>query len=334
MATIKDVARVAGVSIATVSRVVNGQGKVGAQCRTRVQKVIEQLNYRPNSNAKALVKRSTNTIGIVTPNLSMSFFSSLACGAERAARERGYGLIMRNSLYETQSEIDAIESLRDQNCDAIILHSEYSDESTLIGLTEQIPGLVIINRFIPKIADRCVWLDNVTSAQEATNYLLDRGHKDFAVITSIYQNRDPASRILGVRQALLLRDMKLPLDAIEESTANMEGGEAAVQALLARGTPFTAILAYNDLMAIGAIHALFAAGIRVPEDVSVIGFDDLSIARACRPRLTTMHYPIEEMANYATDLAIKLASNATTESRNTHLFLSNLVERDSVAALV
>ncbi len=150
------------------------------------------------------------------------------------------------------------------------------------------------------------------------------------MITSIYQNRDPASRILGVRQALLLRDMKLPLDAIEESTANMEGGEAAVQALLARGTPFTAILAYNDLMAIGAI----AAGIRVPEDVSVIGFDDLSIARVCRPRLTTMHYPIEEMANYATDLAIKLASNATPESRNTQLFLSNLVERDSVAALV
>lgn len=110
----------------------------------------------------------------------------------------------------------------------------------------------------------------------------------------------------------------------------MEGGEQAVKALLAKGCKFDALLAYNDLMAIGAIHALFDAGLRVPEDVSVVGFDDLSIGIACRPRLTTMHYPIEEMALYATNLAIKLSEPANTASKQTHLFIADLVKRDSV----
>ena len=119
---------------------------------------------------------------------------------------------------------------------------------------------------------------------------------------------------------------------MEESTANIEGGIQATEALLARGVPFSALLAYNDLMAVGAIHALFAAGLRVPEDVSVIGFDDLIVARACRPQLTTMHYPVEEMAAYAAQLAIEQSQpNAELHAHRTHLFLPQLVERDSVA---
>ena len=331
MPTIKDVAKIAGVSIATVSRVVNQQDNVAPQSRIRVEKVIAEIGYRPNIAAKALKKKHNKLIGIVTPNLSMSFFGTLACGAEKAARELGYSLLMRNSLYETESEVESIESLIQANCESIILHSEYSDESTLIELTEKYPGLVIINRFIPKIADRCVWLDNTSSSQQATNYLLDQGHEKLAVITSIYQNRDPAARLTGVKQAMLLRGVNLDADAIEESTANMDGGKQAVKALLDKGIEFTGLLAYNDLMAIGAIHALTEAGKRVPEDVSVIGFDDLPMARACLPKLTTMHYPIEEMANYATRLAIKLVKSEKNELSSTHLFLSELKIRRSTS---
>ena len=136
----------------------------------------------------------------------------------------------------------------------------------------------------------------------------------------------------GIRQTLAGAQIALKDEAIEESTANIEGGMQAVEALLARKVRFTALLAYNDLMAVGAIHALFAAGLRVPEDVSVVGFDDLIVARACRPQLTTMHYPVEEMASYAARLAIELSSNPTAEpAHRTHLFLSQLIERDSVA---
>lgn len=331
MATLKDVAKIAGVSTATVSRVVNGKGKVGNKCRQRVKKVIEETGYRPNVIAKSLANSSSNTVGIVTPNLSMSFFSSMACGAEHAARESGYGLVMRNSLYETKSEVDAIEYLRDHNCKSIVLHSEYSDEDVLEQMIKHIPGLVLINRFIPKLANRCVWLDNISASAETVDYLVKKGHRKIAVITSVYQNRDPASRLQGIKETLKKHHLKLSEKAIIESTANMEGGEQAVQTLLETTTDFTAIIAYNDLMAIGAIHALFKAGLRVPEDISVIGFDDLAISRACRPKLTTMHYPIEKMAAYAADLSVDFAKNNRVPEPNTHLFMANLVERDSVA---
>jgi len=330
MVTIKDVAKIAGVSTATVSRVIHNGGQVGDACRARVKKVIKELDYRPNSNASALAGKTANTIGVVTPRLSMSFFGSLASGVEKSARENNYKLLMSNSLYETQSELDAIESLREHNCKAIILHSEYSDEATLIKLAEKIPGLVLINRYIPKLANRCVWLDNFCGSQMATEYLLEKGHSELAVVTSIYQNRDPGSRIEGIKKSLNDHNLTLSADNIEEATANIDGGEQAVKALLAKGGKFTAILAYNDLMAIGAIHALFAAGIRVPEEVSVIGFDDLLVAKACRPRLTTMHYPVEEMASYATKLAIELSDPDHKPSSQTHLFIANIVERDSV----
>ena len=332
MVTIKDVARIAGVSTATVSRVIHDGDKVGPACRARVKKVIAELGYRPNSNAQALVGKTSRTIGVVTPKLSMSFFGTLASGVEKSARENNYKLLMANSLYETKSEVDAINSLREHNCHSIILHSDYSDHKTLCKLANDIPGLVLINRYIPKIANRCVWIDNVQGADQAAQYLLDKGHRQFAIVTSIYRNGDPELRVQGSRQALQRAGIELANSAIEESTANIEGGEQAVNALLAKGCKFTALLAYNDLMAIGAIHALFAAGLRVPEDVSVIGFDDLPLARACRPRLTTMHYPVEEMANYASNLAIELNDPNKKISNRTHLFLAELVERDSVAA--
>lgn len=333
MVTIKDVAKVAGVSTATVSRVVNDQGKVGEQCRKRVKKVIEQLGYRPNSSAQALVRRELKMVGVITPKLSMTFFGTLAAGAEEMAREQGYSLMMCNSLYETQSELDAIDSLRRQGCQSIILHSEYSDDEQLIALANEIPGLVLINRFIPKIAQRCVWFDNLSGSQQAANYLLDRGHVDIAVISSIYQNGDPADRVTGTRQALARRKLSLNEKLLVESTANIDGGKEATEQLIASGEHFTAIVAYNDLMAIGAMQALHQHGLRVPEDVSLIGFDNQPIARASIPCLTTMNYPVEEMARYAVELSLLLVRNEHAHTKQTHLFISDLVERETVRDL-
>ena len=313
MVTIKDVAKVAGVSIATVSRVIHDGHQVGEACRARVKKVIAELGYRPNSNARALVSKTTNTLGVVTPKLSMPFFGSLASGVEKGARENNYKLLMSNSLYETKSEQEAIDSLRDHNCQAIILHSEYSDEKTLLKLAKEIPGLVLINRYMPAIANRCVWLDNVAGARQATDYLIGRGHKNFAVITSIYQNGDPGFRLQGIRESLKLAGLHLAEAAIEESTANMEGGEQAVQALLNKGIKFTALLAYNDLMAIGAIHALFAAGLRVPEDVSVIGVDGIALSQYSAPPLTTVAQPLTLIGEHCATLLIDLIEGKTPD---------------------
>lgn len=333
MVTIKDVARVAGVSTATVSRVVHNGGQVGDACRARVKKVIEELGYRPNTNARALVSRSSDTIGVVTPRLSMTFFGCLAAGVENAARDNNLKLLMSNSQYETKTELEAIESLREHSCGAIILHSEYSDEKVLCRLADEIPGLVLINRFIPDLAHRCVWLDNVAGGKHLTEYLINKGHSKIAIATSVYQNNDPQSRVQGVKHALDDAGLKLDTKLIIESTANMRGGEETVEQLLAKGAKFTALVAYNDLMAVGAMNALQDAGLRVPEDVSVVGFDNLYVSRACRPHLTTMDYPVEEMANYAANLAIELSSKPNKPQHKTHLFMPTLVERNSVAEI-
>ncbi len=330
MVTIKDVARVAGVSTATVSRVVHDGGQVGDACRARVKKVIEELGYRPNTNARALVSKTSDTIGVVTPKLSMTFFGCLAAGVENAAHNNGYKLLMSNSHYETKSELEAIRSLQEHSCNAIILHSEYSDEKTLLKLADDIPGLVFINRFIPELAHRCVWLDNVSGARHITRYLIDKGHRDIAVISSVYQNNDPQSRLEGIQQVLREHDLALPSGRIIESTANLRGGEEAARQLMDRGETFSAVVAYNDLMAVGAMNAFQDAGLRVPEDVSVVGFDDLYISRACRPHLTTMSYPIEDMALYAAELAIKLSEGQADSQSRTHLFYPTLKERASV----
>ncbi|WP_111979368.1 LacI family DNA-binding transcriptional regulator [Algibacillus agarilyticus] len=330
MVTIKEVAKVAGVSTATVSRVVNGQGKVGDQCRARVTKIIKELGYRTNHVAVIHRKNEAKMIGLVTPKISMAFFGLLAAGAEEMARELGANLLICNSLYEVESEINAIHALVAQGCQSIILHSEYSESEQLIKLCKEVPGLVIINRFIPEISERCVWFDNNSASQACTNYMIDKGHRDFAVVSSIYQNGDPCARLLGVKQALLLRGITLSDDLLVEAGANIDGGMDATQELLDKGKPFTAIIAFNDLMAIGAIHTLHKAGIRVPEDVSVFGFDDLPMAKACLPQLTTMNYPIEGMAKYAVELSLSLVKDAPKHAKQTHLFVADLIERGSV----
>lgn len=212
-------------------------------------------------------------------------------------------------------------------------HSARTSDQKLIELAEEIPGLVFINRFISKIAHRCVWLDNNQGAQEATRYLLDKGHKDIAVITRKDLNPDARARLDGIRAAMANSGMSLQEDLlVQVQAAEMEGGSEAVKKLLARGKKFTAIMTYNDHMAVGVVHELQAQGIKVPEEVSVIGFDDLLISRACFPSLTTMHYPVTEMASYAANLAMELAEEPI-EAGRTHLFMPHLVERDSVADL-
>ncbi|GLR69826.1 LacI family DNA-binding transcriptional regulator [Agaribacter marinus] len=333
MATIKDVARLAGVSTATVSRVVHGLDLVSDKARIKVQKAIAELNYRPNTNARALKSRKAELIGMVTPNLSAPFFGALASGIEEAARKHNYKVMMRNSLYETETEIEAIESLREHGCQNIILHSDFSDDETLTRLAEEFSGLVIVNRFIPAIANRCVWLDNQTGGRMMAEYLLRSGHTDIAFISSTYKNRDPVDRLKGSQQVLMENGLNVPDSRVILTDPDIQGAKSATKALIDSGAKVSAIVAYNDMMAVGVMNALQEAGIQVPEEVSVMGFDDLFICLACHPHLTTMKYPVAEMGAYATSLTIELTNKPDTVPSRTHLFMPELVARESVLDL-
>ncbi|WP_158966494.1 LacI family DNA-binding transcriptional regulator [Paraglaciecola sp. L3A3] len=337
MVTIKDVARVAGVSPSTVSRVVRGQGKVGIKCRAKVQKVIDEMGYRPNTNARALVSRRSALVGVVSPALHKPFFGSIAHGAEREANKHSFKVMTLNSLNDTQAEINGIHSLQEHGCQNIIVHSKFGDEETFAELTRDIPGLVFINRFMPSIASRCVWLDNVSGGRIAADYLYKNGHTQIAIVSFNSNNQDQEQRIQGIKQGFAAKGITIPEQNIlfphPEHIDNfnmLEYCVSAVKELYAKGAEFTAIIAYNDEMAIGIMNTLFDLGKNVPNDVSVIGFDDLDIARICRPALTTIRYPIVDMAEYGTKLSLQLSSEAPESFERTHLFMPTLVERKSV----
>ncbi|WP_026958201.1 substrate-binding domain-containing protein [Aliagarivorans taiwanensis] len=331
MATIKDVAAAAGVSVATVSRVINNGPKVSDKNRAKVKQVMVDLGYRPNANARALVTQSSPTLGLVFSELTDPFFATLAGGVEKIAREHHRQLLISNGLVSADTERQAIETLLEQRCEALVVHSKALSDDELIAYAEANPAMVLINRHIPQIAHRCVWLDNRAGGEAAGRYLMSLGHQKIACVSSRYHIEDPQLRLEGLQQALAEAGQPLADIAIEHGDPNQTGGEVATQNLLSKNLGATAIVVYNDAMASGVISVLTDNGYRVPEDVSVIGFDDVLLSRYLRPKLTTMRYPIEMMAMEAAEMALSLSSGKTVS--DCHKYVPTLVKRDSVLAL-
>jgi LacI family transcriptional regulator len=331
MTTIKDVARIAGVSVASVSRVINNGPKVSQETRDRVSKIMRDLGYTPNANARALVKRKSMTIGVVIPELTDPFFANLAHSVDAIARQNNMQLLLSTALQSADSEQEAINLLIEQRCQTIILHSKQLSDDALILLCKKMPQLVLIDRFVESIKHKCVWLDNTEGGKIAARHLMSLKHRKMACITSKYTIEDPMLRLTGFKHELSKSGISLDDDLIQYAEPNQQGGEKATQYLLACGKPFTAIFAYNDAMAIGVITALEDNGLRVPYDVSVLGFDDGLIARYSKPRLTTLHYPIVEMAQKATALALNSTNEVQNSSELTYKYLPHLVKRESTS---
>lgn len=333
MITLKHVADLAGVSTSTVSRVVSGKNMVAQDLKEKVEKAIKKTGYTPNINARALANKSSGTIGLATPDLSLAFFGTLAAGVIEAADEIGVIVDICNSKGATKNRLSAVNTLTKRGFRNIILDELHCDDSDIINLCHKIPGLVLINRFIPKIAERCVCIDNATGGFNSVNHLIENGHKDIAFITSDSDIPDPLERINGGKQALLQAGINPDKCIIVKNQPSIEGGRLAVDKLLSQTSHFTSIVAYNDNMATGAMNELQDRGFNVPDDISVVGFDDLAISTICRPSLTTMHYPIREMAAYAVKLSLDLTNKNTRNINKTHRFLPTLVERKSVKKL-
>ncbi|QPG05825.1 LacI family DNA-binding transcriptional regulator [Salinimonas marina] len=330
MATIKDIANAAGVSLATVSRVINNGPKVGDQTRERVKKIMQEMGYRPNANARALVTQKSASLGVVIAELLDPFFATLAHGIETVTRRHNVQILMSAGSIEKQTELKAIETLLEHRVEAMVVHSKALPDQTLIDFARQVPGFVLINRYIPEISHRCVWLDNVTGGRLMAEHMIKSGHRDIAVISSRYQIVDPIQRLDGIRQAFSQAGLTLPESHIEYATPDQEGGEKAIQNLLAKSIPFTGVLAYNDAMASGAMTMLQDHHIDIPAQVSIIGYDDVLLAKYCRPKLTTLRYPVEMMAAKAAELALAYARGEEPQNGNTYKYTPTIVKRESV----
>ncbi|MCE0827358.1 HTH-type transcriptional regulator GalR [Buttiauxella sp. A2-C2_NF] len=329
MATIKDVAKLAGVSVATVSRVINDSPKASEASRLAVTSAMEELNYHPNANARALAQQTTETIGLIVGDVSDPFFGAMVKAVEQVAYRTGNFLLIGNGYHNEQKERQAIEQLIRHRCAALVVHAKKIPDSELISLMKQMPGMVVINRIIPGFEQRCVALDDRYGAWLATRHLIQQGHTKIGYLCSNHQISDAEDRLQGYYDALTEHGLPVNERLVTYGEPDESGGELAMTELLGRGRHFSAVACYNDSMAAGAMGVLYDNGIDVPKEISLIGFDDVLISRYVRPRLTTVRYPIITMAAQAAELALALAEKRELPEI-THMFSPTLVRRHSV----
>ena len=332
MATIKDVALLSGVSVATVSRVINNSPKASQASRDAVFKAMHELNYHPNANARALAHQNNETLGLIVADVSDPFFGTMVKAVEQVAQATGNFLLIGNGYHDAAKEKHVIEQLIGHRCSGLVVHAKMLPDEELIQMMSYVPGMVIINRIVPGFESRCVALDDRYGSWLATRHLIQEGHKKIGFLCSNHQISDSQDRLQGYLDAL--QEHNIPVDErlISRGSPDELGGEAAMTELLSRGQQMTAVVCYNDSMAAGALSVLSDNGIEVPQELSLVGFDDVLISRYLRPRLTTVRYPIIAMATQAAELAIALAKGGPLP-QTTHMFSPILVRRHSVRSI-
>ncbi|SEG18248.1 substrate-binding domain-containing protein [Vibrio hangzhouensis] len=332
MATIKEVAKEAGVSIATTSRVINNAPHTSEAAIIAVKQAMKKLGYRPNANARALVSKSSNTIGILVHDVSAPFFGAMVKAIDSVACEQGKQILIGSGYHDPVKERNAINLLMSSRCESLVIHSKGLSDQELTELAQEIPGMMVINRSVPAIADRCIALDNFKGAYLATEFLIKNGHRKIGYIASNHDIDDAYDRKAGYLAALIDHDIEAHEELIESGEPDEIGGEQAMVNLLAKNLSLTAVATYNDDMAAGCLALIQENGIRIPEDMSVIGFDDGLIARFIYPRLTTIRYPIQVMAKQAVLEALDRAAGKEVV-REQNLFAPILVKRSSVGRI-
>ncbi len=305
--TIAEVAREAGVSPQTVSRVINDRPDVAHETRQRVQQVINKLGYQPSAIARSLASRRTHTLGLITADFSDYFFTQVIAGAEVEARKHGYFLMLGSTERNLQDEPEYIRLLTGRHVEGILFArpSTEPDNRHLLGLLRDGVPVVTTAYYLPGTRLTVVDVDNVDGAQQATGYLLECGQRQIAMITGPTSWKSVNDRARGYRLALEAAGVGLDPGLIAEGDWSYRSGYGAMQELLARERAFSAVFAQNDRMAIGAIRALREAGRRVPQDVLVVGYDDIPVAEYCDPPLTTIRQPMQEVGRVATRLLIQ-----------------------------
>jgi LacI family transcriptional regulator len=333
-ATIRDVAVRAGVSHMTVSRVINDNTGVSASTRERVLDAIEELGYVPSSIARGLSWNRTRSLGVVTDDISDFSFGQIVAGAEAEARRRGYFLII-GSVERGADEDDYVRLMLERRVEGFILvrpSVPFTSEHLEAVRQARVPLILVGMSHVPGVA--IVESDNSGGGYKATRHLLELGHRRIATIVGPAAWSSAKERLEGYRRAL--GEFAISPDVQLEERADdwgVEAGQAAADRLLARRQKFTALFAHNDLIALAAIARLRQAGLRVPDDVSVVGFDDVPVAAVVDPPLTTVHQATHEKGALAAGLLLDHVSGVRALRAQAHVLPCELVQRGSARSL-
>lgn len=332
--TIQDVARRAGVSYQTVSRVLNNRPDVAVETRRRVQQIIKELDYRPSAIARGLISRRTYTLGLITADFSDYFFTQVIVGAEAEARKHNYFFMLCSTERNPADEPEYLRLLTERHVDGILFArpSTEQDERHIVSLLRQGLPVVTTAYHVPGEQLTVVDVDNVDGGAQATQCLIDCGHRRIGTITGPPTWKSVNDRLQGYRLALERAGIPFDPARVEHGDWSYEGGYCAMQRLLQKAPDLTGLFAQNDRIAMGAMRALREAGRRIPGDVAVVGYDDIPVAAYAYPPLTTIRQPMQEVGEVATRLLIEAIDNPDAEKREI-LLKAELVRRASCGSI-
>ena len=337
MSTIKDVAALAGVSFTTVSHVLNDTRPVSADARRRVLAAVEEIGYLPSAVARSLRKSETKIVGVLVPNVNNPFFAELVVGVEECCRLAGYSVFLCNSDNDPKRQQQYMRTLLEKRIDGLLLSSA-GDAAALARIFKlaTVPS-VTVDRLVPGARADRVSVNNADGAYKAVKHLVDLGHRRIACISGPAEFEVTGERVEGWRRAQLEAGITPDEHLLVESDFSSAGGYEAARSLL-RGpafasgqAPMTALFASNDLMALGALRAAAEAGLRVPQQLSIVGFDDVELSGFVYPALTTVGCSIKELGREAARVLIDRIENPAAPLKDVQL-TPRLVLRESTAA--
>jgi LacI family transcriptional regulator len=305
LATIYEVSELAGVSLATVSRVLNDSGKVTTKTREKVEAAMTELGYVPNSIARSLASNRTNSVGVQVPMLGGPFYGEILSGMEAELRDAGKHVIITAGHSDEASEKAGIEFLLSRNCDALILHVDAISDDDLAQLARGQVPIVVIGRYVPEFPDRCINLNNEHGGYLATKSLLVLGHRNVAYISGPLWKHDAQGRLQGHKRALQEYGIEFDPRLLFEGDFQEASGSRGMDEFLRLGLPVSAVVCANDEMAAGALGIAREKGLVIPDDLSVMGFDNVFFTRYFRPKLSTIDYQISSMGRMAARCILK-----------------------------
>lgn len=332
MATIYDVSELAGVSLATVSRVMNNNARVSDKTKQKVTAAMEALDYRPSAIAKGLASNKSGSVGVLISELHGPFYGMMMSAIETELRNADVHAIIAAGHSEAAEEKEAIEFLLSRKCDALVLWVESVSDKYLLELSKRSTPVFILGRKINGLAKNCITLDNHMGGYLAASHLVKMGHKKVAYISGPLWKKEAQDRLGGFKAALQEHKVKLNENLIYEGDYQESGGQEGMQYLLKQRAKFSAVFCANDEMAAGAMSAARDLGLSLPKDLSIMGFDNVKYAEYVYPKLSTINYPVGQMASMAAKWVLKTVYNNKNLEVENH-FEPSLVERESVAKI-
>jgi DNA-binding LacI/PurR family transcriptional regulator len=328
--SIKDIAKMAGVSHSTVSRALRGHPLINKETAEKIRRIAEESGYRASAVARSLVTRQTRTVGTVVTSIADPFAAGVVSGIEDAANDRGFSVILAISNADPEREVRVVRSFEERRVDGIIVTASRAGAVYTPMIEQMRIPIVLLNNQHPSEFVHSVMIANVDASAEATGYLIELGHRRIAYLGDRNGGQSDTERYSGYRRALEQANVPFLPELVVHGDGKPEGGIRAMAQLLALPEMPTAVFCYNDMTALGALRQARAQGLRVPQDISLIGFDDLYVAQYMEPPLTTVRQPMRQMGRMAMETLLHLL--AGSESIHSVKVPGELIIRASAAA--